>query len=107
MGGRSFTSRRRVKNYRFDELVYWDEKSGTLIIGDLIAENEDGSLGFGPHLFMGVPCRYVCGPLAERLAGLSPKLVLSAHLGRHVRTRHTCWVAFCGHRRQSELVQSH
>lgn len=64
----------------FDELVYWHDTSGTLIIGDLLAENEDGSLAFGPQLFSGIPVEALL-PLAERLAALSPKRVLSAHLG--------------------------
>lgn len=68
------------EEYRFDELVFWDAASGTLIIGDLLAEKEDGSLDFGPHAFGGIPVETL-RPLAERLAALSPKRVLSAHLG--------------------------
>lgn len=71
----------------FDELVYWDEKSGTLIIGDLLAQNDDGSLALGPHLFSGIPVD-VLRPLVEGLARLKPRIVLSAHLGAREDTDH-------------------
>lgn len=71
----------------FDELVYWDAQSGTLIIGDLIAQAQDGSLGFGPNLFGGIPVECL-RPLAERLATLKPKRVLSAHLGMREDAAH-------------------
>ncbi len=75
------------EQYQFDELVYWDEKSGTLIIGDLLAEKEDGTLAFGPELFGGIPVDRL-RPLADRLASLRPQLVLSAHLGPREDTAH-------------------
>lgn len=64
----------------FDEISYWHEATRTLIIGDLLAATEDGGVAYGPHLFAGVPVETL-HPLTERLAQLSPRTLLSAHLG--------------------------
>ncbi len=64
----------------FDELAYWHKERRTLILGDLITADEDGSLHFGPSRFMGVPISKL-RPIVERMRALNPKLLLSAHIG--------------------------
>lgn len=64
----------------YDEVALWNAAEGILVLGDLIAEDNEGVLGLGPHQFSKVPLEEL-RPIVERLAKLEPKLILSGHLG--------------------------
>lgn len=80
MGWRVVYLSAQTPEHRYDELAFWDPKSRSVVIGDLVCEDDQGRLGFGPNVFGGVPVDLL-RPLAEKLAALKPRLVLSSHLG--------------------------
>jgi len=80
MGWRALYLSAESSNYRYDELAYWDPDSKSLAIGDLVCEDDQGRLGFGPHQFAGVPVESL-KPELDKVAVLEPRLVLSSHLG--------------------------
>lgn len=64
----------------YDEVALWHPAGGKLIVGDLLTDNEQGGIALGPNKYMQVPMTKL-QPLVERLAGLRPRLILSAHVG--------------------------
>lgn len=68
------------KDEAYTELVFWDPEKRIAVVGDLLVQGEDGSLTFGPHVYMKVPLEEV-RPLLRRVLDLNPALILSSHLG--------------------------
>lgn len=64
----------------YDEVAFWSESHGVLVVGDLLVTNETGDVALGAHQYMEVPLDKL-RPIVEQLAQLQPKLILSAHLG--------------------------
>lgn len=80
MGWRAIYLSADSPGYKYEELAFWNPGSKSLAIGDLVCDDNEGRLGFGPNQFGGVPVDSL-RPELDKLAALKPVLVLSSHLG--------------------------